>query len=156
MKKKSITDRVKGYMKNVTIDVFGYEKTVNKNIIMFSNQIAKKHNLNANHINIRINQHNGLFAHVFGGKKFLETLTATQLIEFFMGHEATTSFDLKQQIEKKVNNYLSNYANCKRINKSLLVINISCPKEVIKVASYYNSTLIELIPLKDLIKHFKP
>jgi len=153
-KKTGIGDKIKNYMKDVTVDVFNYEKTVTDNIANYFAALAEQHDIDASTINVRISKKQGLVAYVYNENVILKDAPTKELIDFFMGKGSNELFDLEKKVATNVSNYLSDYAAVSGIQANNLIINIAKPAQEVIVMAYYNSRFIETIALKDLIKYF--
>lgn len=153
-KKTGIGNRIRNYMKNVTVDVFGYEKIVTDNITNYFKEVAEKYDVEPSSINVRICKKPNLTAHVYNGNVIAEIATTPELINFFMGKGSNELFDLEKKVETNVSNYLSDYAAVTGIQANNVVINISKPAQEVMVIAYHNSRFIEVLELSGLIKYF--
>lgn len=157
LKKKQntrITDKIKSYMKDVSIDLFNYEEIVIKNITDYFQEVAQLHQVSKNDVQVRISKKEALTGFVFNQNKRLKQITTVELIDFFLGEGSSDLFELKEKVELNVSNYLSDYAAVTGIKTDQLTIVITKPAQNVIVGAYLNNRFIETIPLKDLIKYF--
>jgi len=149
-----ITDKIKSYMKDVSIDLFNYEEIVIENITKYFQDVAQFHQVVKNDVQVRISKKEELTGFVFNKNKRLKQITTVELIDFFLGEGSSELFELKEKVELNVSNYLSDYAAVTGINREQLTIVIAKPAQDVIVGAYFNNQFIETIPLKDLIKYF--
>jgi hypothetical protein len=150
--KTRITDKIKSYMKDVSIDLFNYESIVSENITAYFQQVAKKHQSSENNIQVRISKKETLTGFVYDQSKKLRQVTTPELIDFFMGEGSAELMEKK--VEQNVLDYLAEYATTWEIKTEQLTIVIAKPAQNIVVGAYRDNHFMETIPLKKLIKHF--
>ena len=147
-----ITDKIKSYMKDVSIDLFNYEAIVANNITAYFLQVAKKYQTLENNIQVQISKKQALTGFIYTEGRKLRQVTTPELINFFMGEGSAEL--LEQKVEQQISDYLSSYATTLGIKTNQLTIVIAKPTQQVIVRAYRGNQFVETIPLKQLIKYF--
>ncbi|MBQ21706.1 MAG: hypothetical protein CMD31_13205 [Flavobacteriales bacterium] len=151
-KNSRITDKIKSYMKDISIDLFSYEVVVSENIAAYLLQVASSYQSSANNIRVVISKNKALTGFLYDKSKQLRQVTTSELISFFMGEGSSELMEKK--VTQQVLGYLSDYASAKGTNTEQLSIVIARPAQKIVVEAYREHQFIETIPLKQLITYF--
>ena len=153
--KKSIKDKIKNYMNNVTIDLFGLEDKVNTNVVEYLNGLTKQSGVEHS-LNILISMPGSTpKAHLYHGTRYLREIPIKELLCFFVGEGAALLIpNLESKIVLNVANYLTELADSNNIPLQSLNIRISEENNKVVCEACTYEVFQLLIPLKDLIKYF--
>lgn len=155
-KPPTITEKIKSYMSNISVDVFGYEKKVTKNIIQYFKKISLDERIPVSHLFIRIYREGTtvrVFLHRNG--KILKEVPVGDLVYFFAGESASQLLGIELKVIGSVSRYLEEFAKTNEIVLELLNVLISCDGKVVAVGAYNKNEHTQDIPLVELIKYFK-
>ena len=156
-KKKGIKESLKNYMENVTIDVFGYEKKVISNVHGYFQVQSKNYRLSKEDMIVEIGlQNKQCKARLITDKALLYAIPTPELIDFFAGEGMAAALGLQPIVEKRVSEYLQHLAIAHAIPTEKVNAKIQLQDNLVKVFLCYGEKYHSLIPLKTLIKQFKP
>lgn len=154
-KKLNIRKRITNYMEDVTIDVFGIEKKVHENVKDYMEEMAKKYRVPVKHLNVRISQPDQeLEADVYHFDQRIKSTSYQELANFFLGEGVSEILDLEKKIKESIAKYLTTYAIEHAVSRPLLVVRIDLRGDQAQAKAYDRSELLNVIPIKHLIKHF--
>ncbi len=155
-KSPTITEKIKSYMSNISVDVFGYENKVTKNIVHYFKETSSEERIPISHLFIRIYREGTtvrVFLHRNG--KLLKEVPVGDLVHFFAGESTAQLLGIELKVIGSVSRYLEEFAKANEIVLELLNVLISCNGQVVAIGAYNNNEHAQDIPLVELIKYFK-
>lgn len=152
----TITEKIKTYMSNISVDVFGYENKVTKNIIQYFKNVSSEERIPITHLFIRIYRQETtvrVFLHRNG--KVLKEVPVKNLVHFFAGEGTAQLLGIELKVIGSVSKYLEEFAKVKEMVLGQLNVLISYNGKSVAISAYNNNEHAQDIPLVELIKYFK-
>lgn len=155
-KPPTITEKIKNYMSNISVDVFGYEKKVTNNIIQYFKKKSSEERIPIHHLFIRIYRE-GTTVRVFlyRNGKLVKEVPVGDLVCFFAGESTSQILGIELKIIGSVSRYLEEFSKANEIVLELLNVLISCEGKEVAIGAYNKNEHAQDIPLVELIKYFK-
>ena len=157
MFKKKIKEGLKGYLDSASIDVFGLENKVTSNVSDYFIAKGRQHGIPTGELMVEIGlKDNNIHSALKTESTTLEQLSAAVLIDFFAGDGMSLVLGLRSLVEKRISDYLQELAITHGIPTVDINAKIRFSGEKVKVFLCSGENYYGLIPLKTLIKQFKP
>ena len=154
--KRSLSDKLKGAVTDLSVDIFGYEKMVSKNIIRRTTYISQRLKVPKERLFIRIFQSNHqIKSFLYDKDKPLSIIATEDLSYFFLDEQTASLGSLKNKIAFSIKQYLKDFAEANRIDEQSVRIWIHIKDEQVQVRAFQNEEFIKEISLNSLIKYFK-
>ena len=156
-KRPGLTQKLKNAVENISVDVFGYEKKITRNVVQYLNKAARDHSIPYEQLFARIIKQNvtiRVFLHHNGRQ--LKEIRVKELVHFFAGQEAADLLGMESKVIESVGKYLDELSKDNEIPLKMLHVRISGSGKKAVVEVYNEHQFIRNIPIKDLVKFFKP
>lgn len=154
-KRKSIGERLKGALENITVDVFGYEKKVTTSVTQYIQALAKEYKIPPGNILARITKHHTtvrVFLY-YGGQPIRE-IPVKELVTFFTG-DASGLLGMEKKVVGGVTSYIDLLTEECKVHPDSLQVRIRLVENGISIKAFENDYPVKVIEVKELIKHFR-
>ena len=155
-RRKPIKDRLKDAVENISADIFGYEKKITGNIIHYLEKAGKKEGVLYEHLRVGIGRHqDSVRIFLYHNGRRLKEVPVKELVEFFAGKGADL-LRIESKVVRGVVGYMDGFSRFHELPHQNLQVFISAEGSKVAVKAFDDTRYIKDIPVKDLIKYFKP
>ena len=156
-KRPGLKQKLQSAVENISVDIFGYENKITKNVVQYLNKAARDYKIPYEQLFARIVKQNvtvRVFLHHQG--KQLNEIPVKELLRFFAGQEASDLIGMESKVVGSVSKYLDMLSKENEIQLDLLHVRISGSGNKAMVEAYNGHQFAKEIPIKNLVKFFKP
>jgi len=152
-KSKGLGAQLRDYMSTVSIDLFGYEEKIRSQLTLYFDAISKVEHIPVSFLSVHLNP-NPITAQLYYQDHYLREIPPSELVKFFTGAEHISG--LEEKVKTGIQSYVNQYAFEKKLTQSELNICIRIADKKVNIQVLYQSQVVEIIPLKTLLKQIKP
>lgn len=151
--KRSLKQRLKSAVTNISVDVFGFEKKVQENVQAYLAKEAKLLELSPLQMIARfVIRKEKPRVYLHGGGKAIKEVKPEDVVHFFMG--ASRVPGIHQKIESGITNFLTDYGMKHEIEVKELTLLLTQKSKSIEFVPFNGTQRMKIIPVKEVIKYF--
>jgi hypothetical protein len=155
-KSKSLREKLKDAVTDLTVDIFGYQKKISDNIISHTELISKQIMVPKERLFLKIFQKDhSIKAFLFNQSRAIQVVPVKELSHFFMDRDTASLPSIQNKIAFGIKKYLKDFSIENNLDVEVIDIWIHVKGDKVMIQAFNKDQFIQDISISSLIKFFR-
>lgn len=155
-KSKSLREKLKDAVTDLTVDIFGYQKKISDNIISHTELISKQIMVPKERLFLKIFQKDhSIKAFLFNQSRAIQVVPVKELSHFFMDRDTASLPSIQNKIAFGIKKYLKDFSIENNLDVEVIDIWIHVKGDKVMIQAFNKDQFIKDISISSLIKFFR-
>ncbi|WP_046758019.1 hypothetical protein [Kordia jejudonensis] len=155
-KSKSLRQKLKEAVTDLTVDIFGYQKKISDNIISHTGLISKQIMIPKERLFLKVFQKDHIIkAFIFNQSRAIQVVPIKKLAHFFMDRESANIPSFQNKIAFGIKKYLKDFSEENNLDVEAIDVWIHVKDDKIMIQAFSSDQFIQDISISSLIKFFR-
>lgn len=152
---KTLNEKLKEALSNLSIDLFGYEKQVTANFLNYITTVSERLKIPKSCLYIRIRKKDKkIQAFLYHQNQLQQAIPIEDLAFYFVNPNTAVLINIQKRIINPINTYLEKLASTNRLTEEQACIWMNAQNDIVFVKAFNGDTFIKDISLASLIKKY--